>query len=798
MERPNKCKACSCNIRSPIPSRGAIPANIMVIGDKPSPSDARHNSCFAGKAGYYLDKLLETGGVSLDTVYYTHLHKCTTPDNKAPKKRDLGFCMSDFKKELSHINPKFILLCGAPTAQAFLGQPVKVSDYHGRLFKHEGRICMVVYSPAIALIKDQRRKTQELNNDIGRFCRAVLHGGIPREMGLNLTVVNSPKQLDHMLKILDESTCRVSLDIETTSLSPWSGDIISLGLGLNNGEFVIPITHSEGYWAQRPQEIESMMERIGKVLSTKKIIAHNGKFDLLWCQVKYKWRLYLAHDTMMMSYMLDENTPNGLKYLATALLGAPEYDIPLSKKQGEVQLGVLAEYNALDVYYTRQLCNLFMKQIKEDPALKRFYHQVIMPAVRAFIDIEFHGVYLDVSQLETVNCYISKQLAEVQSKLERRKPGVNWSSPKQVAEFLFKDLGLNPLEYTASGSYSTSESVLQRLATRSDAVRDLLEYRRLSKMMSGFISSWQKKVIDSRLHPSFKLHGTVTGRLSCSEPNLQQVPRDPQLRSLISAPQGWTLVEADFSQVELRVAAMLSGDKAMLNAFNTGEDIHTKTAVMISGMDPHKLTGFELKEWRKKAKAINFGFLYGMGARKFQEYARDKYGIDFTEDESRKIRDKYFATYSGLPKWYERQYRVARLNGYIRNPAGRLRRLPDIKSPHNDLRAAAERQAINSAVQGFASDLTLMSLVEVHNTFPHDELHVIGSVHDAILFEVRNDKLLDYVPRVKTIMENPTILATLGVKLTVPIRADISIGNWGNGKSLEETKRLLEGKLAAV
>jgi len=295
-----------------------------------------------------------------------------------------------------------------------------------------------------------------------------------------------------------------------------------------------------------------------------------------------------------------------------------------------------------------------------------------------------------------------------------------------------------------------------------------------------FIESWKEKINPEtrRMYPSFKLHGTVTGRLSCEKPNLQQVPRDPEVRTLITAPPGWVLVEADYSQVELRVAACLSKDRAMRRAFQTGEDIHIKTAMAVTGLPAEKID----KEMRKKAKAVNFGFVYGMGATKFRNYAKVKYGVDLTEEEAHEFRERFFELYPRLPGWHERQRGFVTTHGYVRTPIGRKRRLPEIISNDRALRSGAERQAINSPVQGAASDMNLFAAIQIAKAFP-DDVRIIATVHDAVLMEVRKSKVEEILPQIKLLMEDrEAIFEAFGWDIPVPLEVEIKVGPWGAGK----------------
>ena len=400
---------------------------------------------------------------------------------------------------------------------------------------------------------------------------------------------------------------------------------------------------------------------------------------------------------------------------------------------------------------------------------------------------------------------------------ESKGKSILWSSHKQIREFFYDDLNLPVLGLTKGGKPSTDESTLKALAnlpkkkehrlkiseiaTREkhnprifdpgteivwfeghiqDIPKFLLQYREATKL-NEFIDSWESRLDDrNRLHVSYKMQ-TVTGRPSCSEPNIQQTPRNPIIRSAIDAPEGWTLVAGDYSQIELRLVAMHSQDPEMLSVFQLGGDIHVHTAQSVLG-------AVEVSEdVRKKTKAVNFGFIYGMGWRKFVKYAKDKYEVDFSDSEAKRFRNSFFERYKAVPKWHNKQRRIAKYNGYVRNLAGRVRHLPNIYSDDEGLVAQAERQAINSVIQGFGSDIALAAAIEIDETFSYTEVRVLATVHDELLMWVKNSCLNTHIPRIKEIMENPKIITEeLGVTFTVPITVELKVGPWGKGAKWEQ------------
>jgi DNA polymerase-1 len=257
---------------------------------------------------------------------------------------------------------------------------------------------------------------------------------------------------------------------------------------------------------------------------------------------------------------------------------------------------------------------------------------------------------------------------------------------------------------------------------------------------------------------------------------MQQVPRDVYIRSIIGTREGWGLIEADFAQVELRLAAMLSNDQTFIRAFKAGEDPHGQTAAAILGKPQGDLT----KEERKMAKAVNFGFLYGMGWRGFKVYAKEKFGVEVTDEEAQTYRKTFFAKYSSLAQWHERQRRLVRNLGRVSSPIGRVRHLPTINSTDDSVQAEAERQAINSPVQGLASDMMVLSMVILQEKLDPRRAKIVGNVHDSVLLEAKDDYAEEVAATVKHTMENLPLKKLFGWQPNVPIIADVTIGkHWG-------------------
>jgi DNA polymerase-1 len=399
----------------------------------------------------------------------------------------------------------------------------------------------------------------------------------------------------------------------------------------------------------------------------------------------------------------------------------------------------------------------------------------MMPASHVIQEVEYRGVYVHQDRLWSRMRRLQELIDEQREVLYEYLPRsfdrdvFNFNSTQQLGRWLFskKGLGLDPLETTKSGNPSTRAEVLLHYHGH-PAVAALLKYRTLQlKWMNTYLLPWSTKLDSrSRLHTTYKLYGTVTGRLSG---DLQQVPRDTFIRGVIGAPPGWLYVAADYSQIELRIAAHVAREGRMQRSFLLGEDLHLLTAMDLTGKPAEAVT----KEERKKAKAVNFGFLYGMYPRKFQKYSLENYNIEVSLTEAEIAREKYFKMFTDLPAWHDRQRRLVNNRHFVTSPLGRVRHLPDILSGDRGVRMEAERQAINSPVQGTASDLMLFAMVHLHRELNPREAAMVITQHDEIGFEIREEMAGEYMPIIKQVMESLPLKRTFGFDPVVPIIADV-------------------------
>lgn len=766
---------------------GPVPAKVMVIGEAPGFREDEISRPFSGRSGGLLDEVLGRYGLNREEMFITNVAKCRPEDNRTPTRTELKACRHYLDSEIEAVQPEFILLLG--NSALSLLRKSGIMKHRGSVFKYGDAQVLATVHPAAVLRNPRNRGLFE--TDVNTFSRMVR--GIKGTGHTRTYLVKDKRSLAAMCKAILKSEA-IAYDLETNGFEEKAEDakIVTLGVAVKPGlVFVVPIMHPEAPWKDPMRVLKIVGNAL--VYTNAKRIAHNAKFDDRWLN-QFGVPVKADFDTMIAAHVLDENRPKSLKVLSPMILGTDPWAIDMSGGAAMTEnLARLATYNGKDCDYTLQLYYHFRDELKREGNERsaRLFAKLLMPASRALTDIERTGMWIDEERLALRRIEVQGLLHDINEKLtEVMGFAANWNSTRVISELLFNKLNLPILETTEKGAPSTRESVLLRLRHDHEAVNLILEWRKWSKYDSTYLSRWRDIEINSRIHPNYKITGTVTGRLSSGKEegntrgkglNVQQVPRDLLIRSIIGAPEGWKFIEADFSQVELRIVAHYAQDPTMIRIFNTDGDIHLTTAMQITGKPADKIE----KEERKKAKGVNFGFVFGMGANKFVEYARDSYDVVVTDAEAKAYRGRFFDTFSRLQPWHERQRRLALQYKRVQSAIGRVRHLPDIDSQDKDVREESQRQAINSPVQSLASDMMLMSLVTLHAQMPVSEARIVGTVHDSILFEVRDDKVDGWVKVIRDTMEHLPLKQKFGVSLSVPIRVDIKVGqHWGEGEEV--------------
>lgn len=560
-----------------------------------------------------------------------------------------------------------------------------------------------------------------------------------------------------------------TIDIETTGLNRYKDHITWIGVGLAKtvDDDLSKILIYDGSSKADMRKFRNVIKHVREAKA--KTVFQNGKFDTLFIEHHLGLKIPIHEDTMLMGTAYDLVAEHGLKAMAKSYLGVPDWDIKKKEKlSGDKD--TIVPYLKCDVKYTWQLyqylCyNMTSRQMK-------LYRELLRPAYRAYRDIERNGLYIDLDALRSVRKKYNSQEKKLLAELNKHAK-INWNSSAQVAKVFYEQEKMPIINRTAKGAPSIAADVLKELSMQGyETPKLLLEYKDAATRNKMFLNRWEDDCYESRIHPSFNLTNVVSGRTSCNNPNLQQVPRTKDIRGLFAGAPGMILFEADYSQLELRIAAHYANEKTMLDIYRNNGDIHTETAKLFTnGRAP-------TKEERGKAKAVNFGFLYGMQAKKFVKYALDSYGQVFTQREAEHIRDLFFAKYARLLPWHKEQEDLCEMQGGVANMFGRFRKLPLIYSANKWERASAARRAINTPVQGSGSDLLISAVTQINKELK-GVAWIGATVHDSIIGECRvEDK--DFVDEtIRRVMKHPQVLDDFGVELRVPLDVDIGWGPWG-------------------
>ena len=590
-------------------------------------------------------------------------------------------------------------------------------------------------------------------------------------------LVDNENAINDLLSLLVKHD-EICFDTETTNIDANLAELVGMSFCVKT---------CEAYYVPCPKDRNDCLAVLKKFNSlfedkSKTWIGQNIKYDLL----VLKWYGYYLHgnvfDTMLAHYVIEPDGKRSMDLLSAKYLGYEPIHIEeligkKGKNQGnmrDVETEKIKEYAAEDADITFQLKNVFIPQLKTNE-VEKVFNEVENPLVKVLTDMEFEGIRVDVDFL---NDY-SKVLEEDAKKTEEQvyqQAGVrfNLASPKQLGEVLFEKLKLDPkAKKTKTGQYATGEDVLAKLANQHKICNDILEFRELSKLKSTYVDALPELINPKtgRVHTSYAQAVAVTGRLSSTNPNLQNIPirtdRGREIRkAFIPRDKDHTLVSADYSQIELRIVAAISGDENMCEAFKTGKDIHTATAAKVFNVDEASVT----KEMRYKAKSVNFGIIYGQGAFGLAE------NLGISRGEAKEIIDNYKKQFPRIQQYMDDTINYAKENGYVQTLMGRKRWLKDITSANFTVRGFAERNAINSPIQGTAADMIKLAMIKIHETFKQHQFKskMLLQVHDELVFDV----LLSELEMVKPVILD-CMQSALSLPNNVPANAEIGSGdNW--------------------
>lgn len=593
----------------------------------------------------------------------------------------------------------------------------------------------------------------------------------------NYTLADSAERIK---KLVDELMAieEISFDTETTGTYAHDVELVGLSFSYKQGE---------GYYIPCPKifdETVLFLEQFKPLFddASKKWVGHNVKYDLTvfkWYGVEFAGQFF---DTMLAHYLIDPEGRRNMDSLSAQYLGyAPVQIEDLIGKKGKNQLNMsevevekVKEYAVEDADITLQLKNAFTPLITKRK-VEKVFNEVETPLVKVLLDMEYEGVRIDKNFLNEYSKELEKEAAcceeNVYAVAEVR---FNLASPRQLGEVLFEKLKLDPkAKKTKSGQYATGEDVLLKLASQHKIVDDILGFRELTKLKSTYIDALPEMINrkTGRIHTCYNQAVAVTGRLSSNNPNLQNIPvrteRGREIRkAFVARDEDHVIVSADYSQIELRIVAAISGDPNMCEAFKQGKDIHTATAAKVYNVDEDDVT----KEMRYKAKSVNFGIIYGQGAFGLSE------NLKISRGEAREIIENYKKQFPNIQQYMDSQMKFAQKHGYVETLLGRKRWLKDINSANFTVRGYAERNAINMPIQGTAADMIKLAMIKIHQEFKQRNLKskMILQVHDELVFDAYKSEVELIKPVIIECMESAMALPN-----GVPASADMGAGdNW--------------------
>ena len=589
-------------------------------------------------------------------------------------------------------------------------------------------------------------------------------------------IINTPSGLDDLINRLTESKS-FAFDLETTSLNPLQAELVGISFSPAPAEaYYIPVGHTSlQAVAQLPQP--QVIERIKPVLEDNKLakMAHNGKYDMaVLAEVGLNVN-NLTFDTMVAAYLMGEKSL-GLKALAfsklnvdmtpiTDLIGTGSKQLPMS----QIEIEKVADYACADADMTRRLADLFDGDLRGQ-GLWQLFSDVEMPLVPVLLRMERNGIALDKELLHDMSKELGEQIAELETQIfTLAGEEFNINSPQQLGKILFDKLQI-PTPRRGKSKYSTEASVLEELKDF-EIIGLIQEYRQLTKLRSTYIDALPALINakTGRVHTSFNQTRTTTGRLSSSEPNLQNIPvrgeTGKQIRRAFIAPKGSRLFSVDYSQIDLRALAHLSQDPGLVRAFQHNEDIHTATAAQLFNVERSQVTA----DMRRLAKTVNFGVIYGMS-----EYGLEQ-ATELSREEAAQFIAAYFAKYPRVKEYLEATKRQARENGCVQTILGRRRFIPEINSANRQVREAAERMAINMPVQGTSADIIKVAMINLDREMDKKRLksRILLQVHDELVLEVPDEEI-------ETIDELVPQVMSSAINLNVPLKVDTKQGqNWG-------------------
>ena len=783
----HKISKCNC-----LSGRGNLKADLFFICDAPAAEEESSKTPLSGYSGILLDEILKKHNLSRKDVFISYVCRCRPTSslqdrqNRPLKSQEIKACREYLEKEIREVSPKIIIPLGGVASGVILGKK-QILEIRGHVFESEEFNCKVI--PTIhpfSCFKHQEHK-KFLMLDIQRAVNCLTNTQtVPKT---NYLVIDTEDMLDEIVKRMKDVK-EFSLDLETEGFNWQSDRIIGVSMSWKSATGIyIPILQQMVVDEKQiitPTFKHDVFPKLKSLFENpeKKIIYANAKFDAKFLRaVNINPQIYF--DVISAHHLIDENSAHDLKTLAWLYtdMGGYEQELTgffegLPKKDRSylsIPVEILAKYGAADADATFRVYQVLREELKKC-GVEYVMYNIIMPMTKVLLDMEYRGVLLDDQLLGQLKNKYEGQLMLIRDEVQKEVGDVNLNSNKQLQHLFFDILKLTPTTRTKTG-YSVDKKALEILAKQHPIPSKIVEYRKISKLLSTYIVGMSADMDkDCRIHTRYNLAvkddedqsgaAPVTGRLSSSSPNLQNIPKNSDIKNLFKTFDNWSLIEADMSQMELRVMAGVSKDKILTQAFQNNEDMHTRTASELLGIPFGQVT----KDQRTVGKCLNFGLNYGMQAQGLAET------LKCSESQAAQYLKAFFTKFSGVARYMVSIKNQVKIQKMVSNIFGRKRRFFNINFSRFAQANDVERQAINFPIQSSASDIMSLATVRIHEKLRGFKAHIVLTVHDSVVVEVENSQVVEVYKIMKEELEK-------GVEIfpDIPFKADFKIGKrWGD------------------
>jgi DNA polymerase-1 len=819
------CDSCTLSHDAAVPGCGCEDhPGIMIVGEAPTREDGAHAQAFSDRAGRLLRETLTGLGIDTSRVYYTYACCCRPPTARAPKAGDIRACAGRLLAEIDAVKPAVVVAAGNVSLISLLGGGSGITRRRGMyktITTPSGAEVGVIPTLSPASVLHAPDGFRDLVDDL-YYAGRVAAGEAPvvDPPYDDFILVRTQRALRALCSVLRQRERPVAMDIETTGLDPRTGEILSIGFAFRSDDGSVATWILDYRGVIREEGSKAML---AEAFDGLRAIYHNSQFDHSWLTLR-GYAPVLEADTMLASYCLDERQgSHGLKGLAARYFRAPEYDADLRPADADgrkTSLALTAEewdsdpsyaervmrYNGADAYYTLLLSEVLREEMVADGVIQ-IHDQILIPAAGHFIRLEHDGMLVDAEYHERLGAQWRQEIADLEAQL-RAFPGaagLNFRSTKQISRYMFDTLGLRKMPMEADGTVdpttilasiaeidddeaqefwrtsnvkrgtkadSTGTYMLYWFAQQHEFPRLLVRYRLLTKAYGAYYDGYKKLMDETgRIRPRYRLHGTRTGRLSSTDPNIHGMPRKKAIKSIFQADPGYCLISADYSQAEIRMVAHMANDDTLIRALHE-TDIHRAISKQLFSLTDDDLAAMSDEERsikRRAAKTIAFGLIYGRSARSLAP----QMGVSVVEAEAYMAR--YFEMMPNVRAWIARQQSQVMIDREVMSLFGRKRRFPVVV----DRSHAAEirRQAVNFPVQSSVSDMTLLANLRILRRLEDSGIKTKAwpHVHDGYYYQVDADWVGEAVD--VTVEE----MHRVPFETRVPFAVEVETGtNWGH------------------